>query len=280
MPVRPCKVCKKPSKSSRCHYCARCHPLFKIRNELLAKAATLKERYDPARDVFTCTYCGAVLNLTDRKDPFLYSFDHRTPRKRHDLAVCAILMNRLKTDMTVQEFFPVVRMLARRFLYGEPFDRGAVRFRFWNRKPRPKARMRRPVRVWRADACHICGKPPVPTTLYCARCHRFADQEVFDRFKKEALGEAHDPAADGFRCQVTGELLDIDDRYGPWGLSYDHVKPGRTGRVMVVANFINQMKSQLSLEEFKAVIIELYRHREEGRPFRRDVVKFEFWTGL
>jgi hypothetical protein len=283
MPLRPCQICGKPAKSHHSSYCARCYPLFKIRNELRAKAKTLRENYHPETDTFTCSYSGAVLNLTDKKDPFLLTFDHRTPRKRHDLAACAIVVNRLKTDLDTGEFRLAVRMLARRFLHGEPFDRDAIRFLYWNRKPRPgPTRPKMPnIRVWSADRCTICRKPAVPTTLYCARCHTLAtDNEVFNNFRKAALIQAYDPEADGFRCRITGVLLDIASPYEPFSLSYDHIIPGKTGPVIAVASFINQMKTQLSFDEFRALVIELYRRMELGESFRKENLRFEYWTGL
>jgi hypothetical protein len=278
---RSCKLCEKPAKSARSDYCARCSVFFQERYELRAKAKTCKERYDRARDVFTCSYCGVPVNLTDRKSPFFRSFDHRIPRRHNDLALSCVLMNRMKTDLSVEEFIVVIRMLARHFLYGEPFDVSAVKFLYWNRKPRTKAGkpLMAPMMAWHVDKCELCGKPPVPGTLYCARCHKLAtDNELFNEYKKAGLIESYDPAPDGFRCAITGVLLDIDDPYGPLGKCYDHIVPGEK-RVIVVANFVNEMKTQLSLEEFKAVVIELYWHFEEGRPFRENVVKFEYWTG-
>jgi len=41
---------------------------------------------------------------------------------------------------------------------------------------------------------------------------------------------------------------------------------------------INQMKTQLSEEEFGKVVIELAGRFETGAPYDRDIIKFEHWN--
>jgi len=50
--------------------------------------------------------------------------------------------------------------------------------------------------------------------------------------------------------------------------------------VATAANFVNVIKSEMTEEEFKVVIIELARHFETGAPFNTDVLKLKYWTGL
>jgi len=280
-----CQVCDKPPITPRHRYCARCYKWCSVRKEIRARVKTLRERLDRAADRFTCSYCGIVLNETDNKRPDFLCFDHRMPGKRNDLAVCAEFINLMKSDMTWKEFPVAVIMLAHLFLYGTPFDKKAVKFVCWNRsrKPRPKApplKMPPPLRAWHADECPICGKPPVPHTLYCARCHTFADAPDFSMVKLLALKEAYDPATDSILCHYTRVLVDIKDPASPWYLNYDHVIPGDESRLVVAANFVNVMKTQLSEDEFRAIIIELARHFETGEPFDLGVCEFKYWTGL
>lgn len=279
----PCHVCSKPTITPRYHYCARCYRWCSVRKEIRARVKALKENYDPVPDVFRCSYCGAVLNEVDNKNPLFLCFDHRTPKKRNDIAVCGSVFNYMKSDMTAEEFPKVVIMLAHHFLYGTPFDKDAVKFLYWHRVSRLwKAIKRRALerRRWRATQCRICGKEPVPATRYCARCHKYADDPHFSKAQLNALIEAYDPVRDRFICYYTGVPLDEDDPGSPWYINFDHVIPRDGRRLVVAANFINVMKSEMTEEEFRAVIIELARHLETGEPFNTDVLKLKYWTGL
>ena len=241
----------------------------------------MKENYDPVLDVFRCSYCGAALNEVDNKDPLFLCFDHRTPKKRNDIVVCGSVFNCMNSDMTAVEFPTVVIMLAHHFLYRTPFDRDAVKFLYWHRVARVwRPAKKRGLRRWKTRHCLICGKEPVPATRYCARCHRYADAPDFSKAQLKALIEAIDPVLDRFICHYTGVPLDEADPGSPWYINYDHVIPGDGSRLVVAANFVNVMKSEMSEEEFRAVIIELARHLETGEPFNTDVLKLKYWTVL
>jgi len=91
---------------------------------------------------------------------------------------------------------------------------------------------------------------------------------------------AYDPVSDTFLCHYTGLPVDLKDPGSPWYLNYDHVIPGDENRLVVAANFVNVMKSELSEDEFRAVIIELAHHFDTGEPFDMGVCAFKYWTGL
>jgi hypothetical protein len=126
--------------------------------------------------------------------------------------------------------------------------------------------------------CAACGKDSVPRAKYCARCERHVgDHERAARAK--ALKAAYDASCDGFICAYTGEKLEGKDSRVPWYVCFDHDVPGKKGGLVVVARFVNNMKSQLSGQEFRAVITELARCIKEGGVFDRNVAAFEYWTG-
>jgi hypothetical protein len=270
-----------PTITPRFRYCARCYRWCSVRKEIRARVKTLRENFDRQKNGFRCSYCHAILNETDNKDPLFLCFDHRTPRKRNDIAVCASIMNAMKSDMLPEEFRPVVIALAHRFLHGTPFDRGLTRFRYWKRVAR--ARLRRIGRLgkrWDTDECIICGKAPVPHTRYCARCHKLADDPHFSKAQLAALIEAYDRVLDAFICHYTGLPLDLTDPSSPMYLNFDHVIPRDPRRLVCAANFVNVMKSEMTEDEFRAVIIELAHHWETGEPFDTRVLKLKYWTGL
>lgn len=70
--------------------------------------------------------------------------------------------------------------------------------------------------------------------------------------------------------------LDEEDLDSPFFMVFDHRIPRRKGDLVVTSMLMNAVKGDLSEEEFHLVMNELARHFE-GKPFDRNVVKFECW---
>jgi hypothetical protein len=252
-----------------------------VRKEIRARVRAMKAAYDPVTDRFICHYSGAPLNTDDNKDPFFLCFDHAIPGKRNDLVVCASIFNYMKSDLTYKEFPVAVHLIAEFIRTGAPFDRTAVKFEYWHRVAKKERLITAPpISRLIATNCQICGRPPATGTLYCARCHKLADACDFSEAKMLALKARYDPRTDTFRCEYCGAELDIDDPDSPFYLSWDHVVPKDGSLLVPAAYFVNVMKSELTGDEFRAVILEIDRHFETGEPFNTNIVKFEHWTGL
>ena len=59
----------------------------------------------------------------------------------------------------------------------------------------------------------------------------------------------------GFHCEISGIKLVTDDSGSPFYLTLDHVNPSKKdGGWMIVAASINDIKSDLTLEEFQKII--------------------------
>lgn len=71
------------------------------------------------------------------------------------------------------------------------------------------------------------------------------------------LDKAWDQDGQCFRCQISGVTLCIDDRSSPAYATLEHAD---NGEYMVVAAIINDMKSDLTLDEFKKIVKELACH--------------------
>jgi hypothetical protein len=125
--------------------------------------------------------------------------------------------------------------------------------------------------------CDICGDGTVRGAKYCPRCRKFIYNKPEDTARAKAMKDAWDPAGKCFRCQVTKMALEEKDHTSPFFLSFDHVIPGKKGELQVVARFINQMKADLSREEFLILVPELGDCIRTGRPFNRDIIRFEYW---
>ena len=239
--------------------------------------------FDKTINKFRCYYTNLVLDETNRSNPLFLTFDHPIPGDNSRLVVCAWFINQLKDAMTEAEFRTNIPLLAAHFETGLVLDRN--NFRIDNFHPRPpKARtppelipLEATARGWSSEACKICGKPPMKQGLYCARCKK----AIFGH-KEQALMEAvliacYDKQQDGFRCGYTGMVTDLDEPTGPYHLSYDHRFPGHPGNIVVCIFIVNLMKTQLSDDEFRIIVINLAKHFTTGEPFDLGGVKFEYW---
>ncbi|MBM4249948.1 MAG: hypothetical protein FJ149_11070 [Euryarchaeota archaeon] len=90
--------------------------------------------------------------------------------------------------------------------------------------------------------------------------------------------EALDSENGGFRCCYTGMLLILDDPDSPWYLSFDHIDP-RKSRLAVCARQINEMKQDLTGEEFRTVVLALSDYMVKGLPLDPGVIDFVCWPG-
>jgi hypothetical protein len=126
-----CPVCDR--RADPYIYCPRCRRLiFSHPTDHKILAAALKAAYVREIDGFGCHYTHIKLETSDGRSPFFVNYDHRIPRKRGDIVVCAAFINAMKNSMSDTEFRAAVKELARHFA-GAPFDKKAVRFRYWTR---------------------------------------------------------------------------------------------------------------------------------------------------
>jgi len=123
--------------------------------------------------------------------------------------------------------------------------------------------------------CVVCERPRLPKFKYCPRCKKLVGNK--DKlYRRIALIAAFSKILDGFVCSYTGVKLEENDTSSPWYLTFDHLLPRKRNTLVVSAYFINDMKSNLSGDEFRAIVMEYDRHRK-GAPFNRDIVKFLYW---
>lgn len=127
------------------------------------------------------------------------------------------------------------------------------------------------------EPCVVCRTPDafqrrLSRTLFwlCTDCHplatrRFNQWRGRDRKRKvavptkdewiRALASAWDAADRCFRCQISGVKLKVSDPSSPRYPTLEHSTPSTGhGGWMVVAAAINDIKSDLDLDEFRAAI--------------------------
>ena len=91
----------------------------------------MQESWDPIRKCFICYLTGLKLNLVDKKSPLYRSFEHRIPGRPETQGMAALFANVMKTALSDDEFWLVVKELAHRFQTGEAFNKDIVKFAYW-----------------------------------------------------------------------------------------------------------------------------------------------------
>ena len=262
-----CDICGKET-APRADYCPRCRKFIFHKPEHKARAAALKDAWDPVLNGFRCKYTGVKLNETNPRSRRYLTFDHVIPGARGRLVVCCRLINEMKSDMTADEFVAVVRAFDTYRKTGV-FPKEAIDLRHWVRLVPPStfgtARLP-PERGTAVVGCEICKKPSVPGSVYCPRCRKFVFGKYEHRARREAFKRSWSPKRDGFICEYTGVKLEENDTKDPWYISVDHRFPGKKGNLAVSARFVNTIKGTLTAERFPKVMEALVRHLE-GEPF-------------
>lgn len=127
--------------------------------------------------------------------------------------------------------------------------------------------------------CNICDNPTHPLAKYCKRCKKLIDRvDMRRKVDKNARVEALKMAWDGeyFRCYYSGIPLVEKDHKDPRYITFDHRVPRRESDIVISAAAINDMKSDLNEDEFKAVVIQL-ANRFKGGKFDQTVFNFRHW---
>ena len=127
--------------------------------------------------------------------------------------------------------------------------------------------------------CSICGRPRHPRAQLCKRCKKLSDRlDTRRKADKKARVRALQLAWDGsvFRCHYTGVPLDENDHHAPQYLTFDHRTPRQEQDVVVAAACINDMKSDLTEKEFRAVVIQLAQ-KFQGGQFDEHVLNLTHW---
>jgi hypothetical protein len=127
-------------------------------------------------------------------------------------------------------------------------------------------------------SCKVCFLPTTGRAEYCERCNvlRVRNPRRYRmREKVNALRNSWD--GQNFKCYYSGIALKTNRGYSndPKYLTYDHVIPGEDNLV-VCAAFINDMKSDLTEDEFRHFVKKLAAHFN-GKTPNNWGIKFRCW---
>jgi len=281
-PAKPlfCFCCCAPAPR-RSEYCPRCKRFLK-QDEKRIKALALKDAWDPIAKGFRCYYTGVLLDTQDSTSPWFLTFDHRIPRSKGNIVVCAAWVNIMKNRLTDEEFRAVIIEFARSKETKEPFNMAVAEFKYWNGWKLEK--IGKPAKLTDRNlpefgSCRICSAKTYPFSPYCPICRNIIRGPNNRREHEAAMVNAWDPRKKAFICYLTGLKLELEDISDPLFRTFDHGTPGRLETLKMAAAFANVMKTALSEEEFWLVVKELAHHFQTGEAFSKDVVGFAYWKG-
>lgn len=112
-----CTVCGVPHvRQAKC--CPSCRRLLgrndvRAKHNKAARLAALKRAW--CGSAFYCEITGWKLNIKDHHSPFYLTWEHLTPGNEDDVVVAAALVNRMKANLTLDQFKLLVCALANRF---------------------------------------------------------------------------------------------------------------------------------------------------------------------
>ena len=125
--------------------------------------------------------------------------------------------------------------------------------------------------------CDLCGKRTFsPKSNHCRRCAHFTKSMNQRKIHKDAVKEIEDHVRrHGFVCQYTGRKLNLTDPKDPFYFSFDHMIPG--GKIVKLTfALLNEMKSDMTFEEFEYYIHQFDKCFTTGKPIIKKRLKYWF----
>ena len=128
--------------------------------------------------------------------------------------------------------------------------------------------------------CCICGEPVFSIrSIYCLPHSHFSARMSDERFSPEIREQLWDYVRkNGFTCAYTGMELNVFDKSDPMFLEFDHVIPGDPSHIVITSAFINEMKGDLTFEEFRDAVSKLYKYWFKGIKIKK--FNTRFWYRL
>jgi len=81
---------------------------------------------------------------------------------------------------------------------------------------------------------------------------------------------------ESFRCNYTGIKLVEDNHKDPRYITFDHRTPGQEDDIGIVAQAVNDMKSDMTDQEFRRMILQL-ANRFNGGEFAKTAFHLKHW---
>jgi hypothetical protein len=116
--------------------------------------------------------------------------------------------------------------------------------------------------------CWACGEPVHRyNAKYCLRCAKFGRRMRTKHFPAETVKAIWEYIRQyGYVCYYTGLPLNLDNEKSPLYLVFDHWIPGDASKVVICCAFVNEMKSDMTQDEFEDTVCQLADHFRKGTP--------------
>lgn len=119
--------------------------------------------------------------------------------------------------------------------------------------------------------CEVCDDSIHPQANLCKRCKKLLDRldtrKTIRRNKGarlKALKSGYNKAGGFFECHYTHVRLVDDNHRSPRYLTFDHKIPRDESEMVLAAQLINDMKSDMTESEFKFMVKHLANHFDGG----------------
>jgi len=211
---------------------------------------------------FTCDYSGISLNLKDFASPWYYNFSYPDKRNPNKVVIAAALFSVMKMELIKPEF---------RYYVLQLYD---------NRTKHTKIK-KRPIIHWNrlgSGGCCICGQPKSSThSVYCPTCFITARRMRLRRLPAKTRQAIWDYIRQyGYVCYYTGMPLELKNRHDPWYYVFDHCNPRDPNKVVITSFLVNEMKNDLTEDEFWYYIAQLANHFRKGTTVKK--IKLKYWA--
>lgn len=262
---RKCTLCGKrflathPNKSY-CQPCTHFHRRMEC-SQFSAMAKKCIMKY-VRKFGYTCDYSGVSLDLKDFTGPWHYNFSYPDKQNPDKMVLAAALFSAMKEELTKRMF---------RYYVLQLHD---------NRTKHIKIK-KRPIIHWNrlvSGGCCICGQAKSSNkSIYCPTCSNTANRMKALRLPAKTRQAIWDYIHKyGYVCYYTGMLLELKNRHDPWYMVFDHCNPRDPNKVVITSYLVNEMKNELTEDEFWYYIAQLANHFRYGTPVRKR--KLKYWA--
>lgn len=114
-----CAGCRQAAAFKGHKYCARCSRISIRMKGARFPRKTINGVWNYVRKVgYVCYYTGMTLDMDDPKSPWYLVFDHWMPRDSRKIVITSALVNKMKSDLTEEEFWYFISQLANFYRHG------------------------------------------------------------------------------------------------------------------------------------------------------------------
>jgi hypothetical protein len=133
-----------------------------------------------------------------------------------------------------------------------------------------------------SPTCRICASDSKPGGDLCQRCSDILDRPDPRGWPKNKAArfpamQARWDGKSAFTCYYTGLKLS-SDRTSPLYATWEHLTPRDTAKITLASAVINNMKSSMTEDDFRAIVCELaQRFQNPEHKFNEDVLPDGPW---